>query len=232
MFLRYLLSLIAFFALAGALFAQGSWHVKSGVSYTVSHDPIGSGHGTRTGRAVHGMGLHVGAGYERELAEPFGLRMELQLDVRGCGYDLVPADLPYVLREGGEAFANGRRITRMMHVEAPMLVSLRRWPLLRIDAGFSVARLLEAEEYIIGEVIGIGDEGRVRRSVDRTTALVPWDMALILGGEVDSGRRIGMGIRYKHGLTDIDHRSGGSPSFLRTWQLSLSYALGAGAGRL
>lgn len=230
MLLRSPLTLVAFFAFVGTLFAQERWQVKSGVSYTVSRDPIGTGHGTRTGRAVYGMGMHAGAGYEHAWTEPFGLRMELLLDVRGCGYDLVPADLPFVLKEGGDAFANGRRITRMVHVEAPILISLRQWPLLRIDAGLSVARLLAAEEYISGEVIGLGGEGRVRRGVDRTTALAPWDVALVLGGEVDSGRRLGMGIRYKHGLTDVDH-GGGSPSFLRTWQISLSYALGTGVGR-
>jgi len=217
-------TIISSLLLASGASGQDAVQLKAGASYLFCADPIGTGHGTHTGHGVFGMGWHVGAGYERMLNDPIGLRVELLTDVRNCGYELTPNDPPVRSPDNNVMYTEGRRIMRMVHVEMPLLVVLRKWSHLRIDAGFSTAWLLDAQERIMTGTAFSRGEGP--RYYDGRTATLPrLEYALLLGGEVESGRRLGMGLRYKYGLTDLDRRSGGSPSIPRTWQLSVSYLL-------
>ena len=200
------------------------WQVKAGASQLSAPDPIGMGHGSRTGRGVYGMGYHVGAGYGYRWSESFSLRGEVLLDIRSCGYEIRNQDLPFNLPGTEEVFSNGDRQMELTHVVAPLLVSFHRWPRLRVDGGLSGAYLLRARETIHGQLLELNSDRRVRKAVDRTPQLAPVELALVLGAEVDSGRRLGMGVRFHYGLSDIDARIGGSPSYLRTWHVSFSYS--------
>ena len=203
---------------------RAQWQVKVGASQVSARDPIGLAHGSRTGRGVYGVGYHVGVGYGYRWSESFGLRGEMLLDMRNCGYEIRNQDLPFSLPGTEYVFSNGDRIMELTHVVAPLLVSFHRWPRLRVDGGLSGAYLLRARETIHGQLLELNADRRVRKAVDRTSQLAPVELALVLGAEVDSGRRLGMGVRFHYGLSDIDARMGGSPSYLRTWHVSFSYS--------
>lgn len=212
------------FLLMDLLPLRAQWQVKVGASQLSAPDPIGLGHGSRTGRGVYGMGYHVGAGYGYRWSESFSLRGEVLLDIRSCGYEIRNQDLPFNLPGTVEVFSNGDRQMELTHVVAPLLVSFHRWPRLRVDGGLSGAYLLRARETIHGQLLELNADRRVRKAVDRTSQLAPVELALVLGAEVDSGRRLGMGVRFSYGLSDIDARMGGSASYLRTWHVSFSYS--------
>lgn len=203
---------------------HAQWQIKVGASQLTARDPIGLGHGSRTGRGVYGMGYHVGTAYGYRCSESFGLRGELLLDVRNCGYEIRNEDLPFKLPGTEDVFTNGDRRMELTHVVAPLLVSFHRWPRLRVDGGLSGAYLLRARESIHGQLLEMNGDRRVRSSVDRTAQLAPIELALVLGAEVDSGRRLGMGVRFHYGLSDMDVRMSGSPSYLRTLHVSFSYS--------
>lgn len=211
--------------------AQLAWDVKVGVSHSFARDPLGAGHVSHTGRSVDGMGFHVGVGAGYEGGTMVGCRAELLLDVRSCGYQLRPADQPFMLDENGDGFMQARRSMHLVSAELPVLLTLQHWPGLRIDGGMTLARTLAARESVTGQLVGLDPALKARRSADRVDAMAQWELALSTGVEVDSGKRLHMGLRYLHGMTDLDRPGGGSPTYLRTWQLYLSYALRAHGSR-
>lgn len=214
-----------------AVSAQFTWDVKAGGSHSYARDPLGAGHVSHTGRSVDGMGFHAGLGCGYNDGALIGVRAEVVFDVRSCGYQLRPADQPFMLEENGDGFMQARRSMRLVSAELPVLLTVRRFPGLRIDGGMTILRTLEAQESVTGQLVGLDPEKKVRRSVDRTDAIAPWEFALTTGVEVDSGKHLHMGLRYLHGLTDLDRPGGSSPTYLRTWQLFLSYTLNGAAHR-
>ncbi|HPF90676.1 MAG TPA: hypothetical protein PLL57_08455 [Flavobacteriales bacterium] len=212
--------------------AQFTWDVKAGGTHTYARDPLGAGHVSHTGRSVDGMGYHAGVGVGCKEERLFGVRAEVVMDVRSCGYQLRPADQPFMLEENGEGFMQARRNMHLVSAELPVLLTVRRFPGLRLDGGMTLQRTLAARETVTGQLVGLDPEQKARRSVDRTAAIAPWDIALTAGVEVDGGKQLHMGLRYLHGLADLDRPGGASPTYLRTWQLYLSYVLHGSAPRI
>lgn len=215
--------LILLFGATTQVAAQGRWQLRAGVGQMRCNDPIGMDHGSHTGRKVYGMGGHFGAGYECMFSHSMGWRAEMMVNMRRCGYDIAAADLPYRSPNTGVLFANGRRTLRMTQIEVPVALAIRKWSLLRVDAGLSTAYLLAAQDRIVGSADGLAEQD----VADRTATMPRMEFALLVGAEVESGRHLGMCVRYKHGITDLDRPIGATPSVPRTWELALSYALGA-----
>lgn len=209
---------------------QGQWQIKAGASYAHCSDPLGEGHGGHTGRRATGMGGHVGAALEMVLKARFGLRAEILIEARQVGYEMVQGRIPMSWPSGGEHVATGDRMTRMVHLHLPVIFAVREWSLLRIDAGINTGYLLGAQD----RIRRIDPSGKMRDHTvahhNNTGSLARWECALLVGAEVDSGRRLGMGLRYLHGLTDLDNGPGASPSLPRTWQIALTYRLGRQEG--
>lgn len=203
--------------------AQGVWQLKASVDHLRCTDPIGADHRSRTGRPVFGMGGHFGVGYEQMASRTVGVRAELLANMRRSGYDLALVDLPYRSPTTEALFTYAKRTMQLVQVEVPVLVVLRQWSLLRVDAGVSTAYMVAAHERITGSA----EEGIRKEVADRTGSMPAMEMSLIIGAEVESDHRVGMGVRYRHGLTDLDRMIGAAPSLPRTWQVSVSYVLGA-----
>lgn len=81
---------------------QALLQIKAGASYMRCTDPLGAGHDPHTGRAVDGMGCHLGAAFEPDAGRVLGIRGELLFDVRSTGYTFSESTSLYpALRTGG-----------------------------------------------------------------------------------------------------------------------------------
>ncbi|MBL7952260.1 MAG: PorT family protein [Flavobacteriales bacterium] len=206
--------------------AQPHGHLKAGASYLHCSDPVGAGHGAHTGHRAAGMGIHLGVAFETRLNNRFGLRAESLLEARQVGYDMVQGRVPSDWPSGGEKISTGDRSTRLLHVQLPVILTLHEWSLLRLDAGFSTGYLLQANDRIRAvETYSGNTHTDIIAERNSMNSMARWECAVLLGAEVDSGRKLGMALRYLHGLTDLDRAPGTSPSFPRTWHVSLTYRL-------
>ncbi len=210
--------------IAQDVIGQTLWQIKAGATYMRSADPLGTGHGPHTGRAVDGMGYHLGAAFEPNAERVLGIRGELLVDVRSTGYSFSESTSLYPTPQIGGTVGRGDRSMRTVQLEMPVLLAIRRWPLLRLDVGGAVAHLLKAEERIVGYVNDNGREEPLDERVDRTEHLARWEAAMVIGAEVDSGHRLSMGLRLWKGLTDLDRAERSTLSTATMWQLSMVYA--------
>ncbi|MBL7940941.1 MAG: hypothetical protein JNL43_16400 [Flavobacteriales bacterium] len=216
--------LIGCCSIATDVIGQALWQVKAGASYMRCADPLGAGHGRYTGRAVDGMGYHFGATYGPSADRVLGIHGELLVDIRSTGYTFTESASFHpatpIIGTGG----HGERSMRTVQLEMPLMLAIRKWPLLRLDVGGGVAHLLKAEERVVGHVNDNGLEKPLDERNDRTGSMARWEAAAVIGAEVDSGHRLSMGLRLWKGLTNLDRAEGSTISTATMWQLSMAYA--------
>lgn len=221
---RYLL-LFAAAAMVLPLLAQnqGPWLLKAGANYAWYGDPLGTGHGPRTGHSVHGVGYQVGIGYELQLHNSVGLYAEVQLGELSAGYQFDELEAGYPASSFADGRDRGRRTMRCTRVDVPVSLVYRRWPGLRLEAGPYVSHVLRATEIWRGTRWNNGEERDLEEQMERTEMLAPWEFGAVLGVLVEGPHGVDVHLRYLGGFTNVDLAVGSSPSYTRQAQVALAY---------
>lgn len=204
---------------------QGPWLLQAGANYAWYGDPLGVGHGPRTGHAVHGAGYQVGVGYELTLERVLGLYVEAQLTELSAGYQFDETENGYPPSSFADGRDRGRRTMRCARVDVPVSMVYRGWPGLRVEAGPYVSRLLRATEIWRGTRWDNGEERKLDEQQDRTEMLAPWEFGAMLGVLVEGPRGVHVHLRYMGGFTNADLAEGSSPSYTRQVQVALAYTI-------
>lgn len=221
---RVLLSLLTALAvLPLAAQTPGPWSLKAGANYAWYGDPLGVGHGPRTGHAVHGAGYQLGVGYELSLERVLGLYVEAQLSELSAGYQFDETENGYPPSSFADGRDRGRRTMRCTRVDVPVSLAYRGWPGLRVEAGPYISRLLRATEIWRGTRWDNGEERKLDEQEDRTAMLASWEFGAALGVLVEGPRGVHVHLRYMGGFTNVDLAEGSSPSYTRQVQVALAY---------
>jgi len=209
---------------------QGPWlfQLKAGPQFVKLSDPLGTSNGPFTGRGVGGVGYLLGGAVEHMTDGVFGWRAELLCSVRNTGYDFDEQWSMYEGYDTGDALERGRRNSRTVGVELPLLITFRKWTGLRIDAGPAVSYVAHARQHTTGDRVVGGVPEPYEETTDITQQVKRWEAAVVAGAEVESGDHLSMGVRYWGGLTSLDKAPGTSPSYTRMWQITLGWVLGKG----
>ncbi len=210
-------------AAGSTMLAQAPWLLKAGANYTWYSDPLGLGHGPRTGRAASGAGYQVGASYELPFRSELGLSTEVQLTEFSAGYQFDETQIGYPPSSAVDGHDRGKRTMRCHRVDLPVSMVYRGWPGLRVEAGPYVSRLLRATEVWRGTRWNNGEEYDLDEQVDMTAMLAPWEFGAVLGVLVEGPRGVHVHLRYMGGFSNLDVAEGSSPSYTRQAQVALAY---------
>lgn len=223
---RWLLCLAAAWAAAnGSAQWKARWDLAVGASFTHYADPLGYDHGPHTGHSANGPGLLLCAQREWRHGRKSGLLMGAQLSYTTSGYYFNGAGNKY-----GQTFlANGvdvgRRSMRVTTVDVPVMLVWRGLRSLRLEAGLMPRLVLRAEEWWRGEQLVGPEPVRLDRHMRREGNLMPMELGWCAGALIEGPARIGMGLRYFQGLTNVDRSPGSSASYGKQIQLAVTYRL-------
>lgn len=194
--------------------------VNAGLQTVRLNDPLGVDNGSKTGRTVHGTGYFLGAGLERAVRRNAWIRLEFHGSERNTSIRVDDTQRPYGEIGMEEVLDVGTKSYRLRSVTIPMLVTWERWSGFRFVGGFTLSKLLSARERFTGQrFTASGEQWEGTETVDRTDALAPLEWSAVLGMEVHSEHRFGLGVRYVVGLTDLDRSLGASPTWADQFQV-------------
>jgi hypothetical protein len=199
--------------------------MAAGVSYTRYADPLGPGHGPRTGRPADGLGWGFGVCHEWKHKRSSGLLAGVQVSYSTSGYYFDESGGTYGPDHVTDGMERGRRSMHVITLDIPVMMVWRGLPGLRLEAGIMPRMLVLAEERWHGERSSGADPGPMDRRTRCDGYLAAMEWGVYGGALVEGRKRIGMGLHYFMGLTNLDRSPGSSASYGRQIQLAVTYRL-------
>ncbi len=230
--MRYPLLVLSIFVMLSSPAQEGvRLFVRGGANITVHGDPLGSPKGPIAPRAAYGAGYQLGGDAEFARGGGLGLLLGITAVSRSTGYAFDESQAGYPPESWDDGRDRGERTVRCRLIELPVLLTVRRWSGLRVDAGLQMGRLISAKRIERGIRWLDGQEQRLDAHEDIRGQLAGWEGAVVAGIVVEGPHGLHAMLRYVHGLTNLDEGSGSAASYTRQLQVGLVYAWGWAAAQ-
>jgi hypothetical protein len=212
-------------ACAGTAQWSPSWDLTAGANFTRYSDPLGPYHGARTGRSANGPGFLFGAYHEWKHQRKTGLLLGMLVSYSTSGYYYNGSSGTKGLEFMANGMDIGRRSMHLTTLDAPVMIVWRGLRSLRLELGIMPRLLLRADERWHGERLDGPVPQPLDRRIRREGCLELLETGWCAGALIEGPARIGMGLRYFQGLTNLDRSPGSSASYGRQIQLAVTYRL-------
>jgi hypothetical protein len=127
------------------------------------------------------VGFHTGVFVSLMLSDKIGIQPEALYSIQGTKIDISTYDQQY----------------NLAYINVPILLRYNLNDMISLHAGPQIGLLLSAEEEFDGSTTDIKD------------SLKGTDMGIAVGGEVDLPAKLGFGVRYVIGLSNLEDDSSG-----------------------
>ena len=204
---------------------DATWSLAAGANFTRYADPLGTDHGPRTGRSANGPGFLLSAQREWKHERKTGLLTGAQVSYSTSGYYFDESGGKYGPEFMADGVDTGRRSMHVTTLDAPVMLVWRGLHSLRLEVGLMPRLLLRAEERWHGERLDGPSPQPLDRRARQDGSLSRLEVGWCAGALIEGPARIGMGLRYFQGLTNLDRSPGSSASYGRQIQLAVTYRL-------